>query len=293
MKYFRKTDRKALLGTLLVHAVLVALLFWLTLSAPQQEMLPQEGVPVLLGNVEDAFGQDDPGFSQESEAASEEAAPADVEISQPASEKVSQQVEKSAAVPAEKSQSSQPLITQKEKSVALAEKKAAEEAAAKRRAAEEARRREQEEAEARARAEAARKAEAERRAAQAASDRVKNRFGTGASAGSSGITSGSGTQGIPSGNSRTGQPVASLPGRSPKSLPLPAYPGNEEGDVVVRITVNAAGRVVSASIQTSGTNTSNAALRSAALAAARRATFNAVSGAPNITGKITYRFRLQ
>lgn len=293
MKYFRKTDPKALVGTLLVHAVLVALLFWLTLSAPQQDALPAEGIPVLLGNVEAASGQDDPGFSRDMESPATDAADEAVEIPQPVPQQAPQQPAKSAAPSTQKSQHSQPLITQKDPSVALAEKKTAAEAEAKRRAAEEARRREREEAAARAREAAARKAEAERRAAQAASNRVKNRFGAGTEAGSKGNATGKGTQGIPSGNSKSGQPVASLPGRSPRALPLPSYPGNEEGDVVVRITVNAAGRVVSASIQTSGTNTSNAALRNAAIAAARQATFNAVDGAANVTGKITYRFRLQ
>ncbi len=293
MKYFRKTDRKALAGTLVVHALLIALLFWLTLSAPSQEVLPEGGIPVLLGNVEAASGQDDPGLSRDMATAVEEAAPESVEDPQPFPEEVPQQSAESAAPPTGKARPSEPLLTQEEPSTPVPDKQAAAEAEAKRRAAEEARRREREAQEARAREEAARKAEAERRAAQAARDRVKNRFGTGTDTGNKGDGNNAGTEGLPDGNSKSGQPVASLPGRSPRSLPLPSYPGNEEGDVVVRITVNAAGQVISASIQTSGTNTSNAALRNAALLAARQALFNAVEGAANVTGQITYRFRLQ
>lgn len=293
MKYFRKTDPKALVATLVVHALLIALLFLLTLSAPPRDEQLPEGVPVLLGNVESAFGQDDPGPSRESEATSSDPSPAAIDNMQPSPERAQQSSSRATSSSPAKPKPARSLITQKDPSVPVPDTKAQAAAEAKRKAAEEARRREREEQEARARAEAARKAEAERMAAQAASNRVKNRFGGGTTGGSRGSGSGTGTEGIPSGNSKSGRPVASLPGRSVQALPLPSYPGSEEGDVVVRITVNAAGKVVSASIQTSGTNTSNAALRSAALSAARQARFNAVSGAPNVTGKITYRFRLQ
>jgi TonB family protein len=66
----------------------------------------------------------------------------------------------------------------------------------------------------------------------------------------------------------------------------------EEGRVVVTITVNPQGNVVKASIN-SRTNTSSPALRKAALDAAKKATFNAVPGLDNQEGTITYYFKLK
>ena len=60
-----------------------------------------------------------------------------------------------------------------------------------------------------------------------------------------------------------------------------------EGTVVVAITVNAAGRVIAASIKSA--TTTSATLRNAATAAARRSSFT--SGADNEQGTITYRFK--
>ena len=75
-------------------------------------------------------------------------------------------------------------------------------------------------------------------------------------------------------------------------MPRPVYNVQEEGRVVVSITVNPAGQVIATSINRQ-TNTVNAALRKAALDAAKKARFNAVEGVNNQTGTITYYFNLR
>lgn len=76
------------------------------------------------------------------------------------------------------------------------------------------------------------------------------------------------------------------------NLPKPAYPGTKSGKIVVRVTVDAGGRVTSAAYEPKGSTESDAALVEAALAAARKARFTesraAVQG-----GTITYIFRME
>lgn len=75
-------------------------------------------------------------------------------------------------------------------------------------------------------------------------------------------------------------------------LPRPVYNVQDEGKVVVTITVNPAGQVIATSINRQ-TNTVNPALRKAAEDAAKKARFNTVSGLNNQTGTITYYFNLK
>jgi TonB family protein len=108
-------------------------------------------------------------------------------------------------------------------------------------------------------------------------------------------------QGSQTGNSDTGLSQGTggygsfnLDGRSlgTGGLPRPVYDVQDEGRVVVTITVNPQGEVISTSINRQ-TNTVNPALRKAAEDAAKRARFNAVSGLNNQTGTITYYFNLK
>ena len=86
----------------------------------------------------------------------------------------------------------------------------------------------------------------------------------------------------------------SIQGRSiVGSLPSPVYNSNTEGRVIVNITVDASGSVVSATYSERGSTTSNSELVNAALSAAKNAKFNTVNNATNQTGTITYNFRLQ
>jgi TonB family protein len=161
------------------------------------------------------------------------------------------------------------------------------------------------EAEKRAEAErlaAEKKAAEERAAAEAAAKRIAGAFGKGTQMGSKGTAdSGEGLQGSPTGNAAEGKSTGvggygtfDLNGRSlgPGGLPMPVYNVQEEGRVVVTITVNPAGQVIHTSIN-KRTNTANAALRKAAEDAAKKARFNTVGGVNNQTGTITYYFKLK
>ena len=119
--------------------------------------------------------------------------------------------------------------------------------------------------------------------------------------GSKGNTTGTGIQGSPDGNAAEGATTGvggygtfSLGGRSigPGGLPKPVYNVQDEGKVVVNITVNPAGQVIATSINRQ-TNTVNPALRKAAEDAAKKARFNTVSGLNNQAGTITYYFNLK
>ena len=76
------------------------------------------------------------------------------------------------------------------------------------------------------------------------------------------------------------------------NLPKPDYPGNKTGKIVIRVTVDASGRVTGASFEPKGSTESDPQLVSAALEAARKARFTesraAVQG-----GTITYVFRME
>ncbi len=125
-------------------------------------------------------------------------------------------------------------------------------------------------------------------------------FGSGADKGNSGNTSGSGVQGSPNGNSNTGKPsgdgglgtgsTAKVANRTVVYLAKPSYADQQsEGVVVVSIKVNEGGTVVSASVMSS--TTSSAALKNAALAAAKQSRFSEGDKVEN--GTITYRFKLR
>ncbi len=132
-------------------------------------------------------------------------------------------------------------------------------------------------------------------------DIITQAFGKGAQMGSKGDTEGEGIQGSPTGNAPSGATSGTggygsfnLGGRSlgEGGLPRPVYNVQDEGRVVVTITVNPAGHVIATSINRQ-TNTVNPALRKAAEDAAKKARFNAVSGLNNQTGTITYYFNLK
>ncbi|MDR0798661.1 MAG: TonB family protein [Dysgonamonadaceae bacterium] len=133
---------------------------------------------------------------------------------------------------------------------------------------------------------ARKKAEEERQKA-AINQQAANAFGSGGQ----GNSSGNGTDSS-SGNSGSYGTV-SLSGRTLGSggLPLPAYSQQEEGRIVVNITVNPQGKVVLVAIGR-GTTITDATMRQAALDAARKATFNVISGTENQSGSITYNYKL-
>jgi TonB family protein len=137
---------------------------------------------------------------------------------------------------------------------------------------------------------------------QAIQHQVADAFGTGSTlGGSEGSGSGIGNQGSLQGNAATGSYSGvggygnfSLNGRSlgKDGLPRPGYAVQEEGIIVVDITVNPQGAVIYAVIG-KGTTIDHPEMRRSALDAAKKAQFNSISGMNDQSGKITYRYRLK
>ena len=259
MNQKKKGKYIGLAGALLVHVVVIVLLILVGFTLPEQS--EEGGVPVMMGETSDAWGAADPSLV-EVETMPEEAAP---EVPEEAEqEMLTQEDEETVAI--------KPKAEEKKKEIKKPEKTEAE------------------------------KAERERKAAEeAARKRVAGAFGKGAQMGSKGSTEGTGVQGSPTGNSSTGATAGTggygtfnLGGRSigEGGLPRPVYNVQDEGKVVVTITVNPAGQVIGTSINRQ-TNTVNPALRKAAEDAAKKARFNTVSGLNNQTGTITYYFNLK
>lgn len=258
------------IGALLVHVVFIAFLILVGFAVPKPS--EEDGMPVMLGEVPDAWGAADPSLVKV-DVIPEEVAP---QIEETAEQDVITQEDEETVV-------LKPKAKPQEKEVKKPEKTAAEKAE-----------------EARKLAEA--KAEKERREAEeAARKRVSGAFGKGAQMGDKGNTEGEGLQGNSAGNAQTGAISGTggygtfdLGGRSigEGGLPRPIYNVQDEGRVVVTITVNPAGQVIATSINRQ-TNTVNPALRKAAEDAAKKAHFNAVRGLNNQTGTITYYFNLK
>jgi TonB family protein len=246
---------------------------------------------VMMGNVESARGFDDPSLVDVDVLDEDAAAPAETAPELPSKQDLLTQTEEETVTLKPKTEEPK-KETVKPKEVAKPkepvkkpEKTEAEKAAEAKRLAEE-------------------KAERERKAAEeAARKRVSGAFGKGAQMeGNKGTSAGgTGTEGSKEGNSSTGAKTGTggygtfdLGGRSlgTGSLPKPAYNVQEEGRVVVNITVNPAGQVISTGINPQ-TNTVSSALRKAAEDAAKKARFNTVDGVTNQTGTITYYFNLR
>ena len=290
----KKNKITGLVGTLVLHVVLFLLLLLIAISQPEAQ--EEGGVPVMLGNMEMAQGNADPYTLTDVDIMDEPQLPTEVSVPEPVptppveSEMITQEDEPTVAVPKKET----PKPTPKKEVVKKETPKK-----------EPVKPKEKTEAEKRAEAErlaAERKAAEERAAAEAAAKRIAGAFGKGTQMGSKGTgQSGEGLQGSPTGNAAEGQSTGvggygtfDLNGRSlgPGGLPRPIYNVQEEGRVVVTITVNPAGQVIHTSIN-KRTNTANAALRKAAEDAARKARFNTVGGVNNQTGTITYYFKLK
>ena len=120
--------------------------------------------------------------------------------------------------------------------------------------------------------------------------------------GSQGVTEGTGDQGKPNGNPNSNNYTGngggngvdfSLERRSSITLPKPQYNSNKQGRVIVRIWVDQQGRVIRAEYEPKGSNTPDGDLIAKAIAAARKARFNADSSAPEEQkGTISYNFTI-
>jgi len=262
------------MGALAVHVAIIALLIMLGFTMPERS--EESGVEVMMGNVESAYGGFEPSSLVDIDVLDEPELPTEAEPVPPSEQDLlTQETEETIVV--------EPKTEPKKETPKKPEKTEAEKAAE-------------------ARKIAAEKAERERKAAAEATARtVAGAFGKGAEMGDKGTGTGTGVEGSPEGNSTTGAKTGTggygtfdLGGRSIGSggLPRPVYNVQEEGRVVVSITVNPAGAVIATSISPQS-NTVNAALRKSAEDAAKKARFNTVEGVNNQTGTITYYFNLK
>lgn len=251
------------IGTILFTVLLFLILIFsvFTFSSPPEEL---EGIPVMFGSTPDAFGMYEPAMTEET-------------VPTP-----TQSPEVPPYSPTE------PLITQTTEPTIDVEAQREEE-----------QRREQQAAERRAQEEAQRRRNEEEARKRQINQQMSGLFGEGS--GSRGNTQGEGVQGVSTGNSTQGAPTGTggigtydLGGRSLRGsggLIQPNYTVNDEGKVVVEITVDPEGNVIRAEIGR-GT-TAGTTLRNEAMEAAKRTKFNAISSGNNQKGTITYNFRLR
>lgn len=274
MNRLTKEQLYGIAGTILVHAIVLIILLLIVISKPPQQ--PESGVPVVMGNVMSSSGD---AFTY----TEVKVAPQTSSVSSPASEP--------------RRSPSEPLITQTdEPTVALNSSDAKKNKTAKpKKSAEELER------ERKAR-EAERKRQEAERIAREANTKIASAFGKSNTMTDSGTAQeGKGQEGSVTGNETTGVVKGNsgygtfdLGDRTLGSggLPRPVYNVQDEGRVVVNITVNPDGRVINTTIN-SRTNTANPLLRKAATDAARKAIFNKVETVNNQTGTITYYFKLK
>ena len=254
-----KSQIQGAVATLAVHAVAVVLLLLLVMRTPQLEA--ESGIPVMLGNTELAQGHTESyHFTEVSSVKSDVPNIENAPQTQP------------------KPQVEEPLITQPDEPTV--EMPTPEEI------------------------EAQKRAEAERLAAERAAQQMASAFGKGFEMGSKGTAEEAateGTQGTQEGVAGADKAVGigvqgtfDLNGRSisGSGLPVPVNTVQDEGRVVVNITVNPAGQVIATSINRR-TNTVNPDLRKAAEDAAKRARFNKIDGVDEAHGTITYYFKLK
>ncbi len=274
-------------ATIGFHLLIILALIFYTLDLTPMARTAEDlgGVPVMFGNVPDAFGDDEPFGRGNGDTGAEEAtSPNVVEDPIPMVENTATKTK-----PAVSNTKEAPVTQNLEETVAIKEaKKKAEE------------KKQQEADERRKKAEADRVAQQEAAKKGQINNQMAGLFGNGTGSGSRGNTEGTGTQGVPTGNASYGKTSGvggwgsfDLGGRSLGSggLIKPNYSVDDYGTVVVDILVNAKGDVVEATIG-KGTNTPNTNLRNEALRAAKRTKFNTVSSVTNQKGTITYKFNL-
>ena len=254
-----KNQIQGIAVTLVVHLLVVLLLLMVRLSAPVPE--EESGIPVMLGNALLAQGHTESyQYTEVSSVKSDVPNVNNAPLTQP------------------QPQVDEPLITQPDEPTV--DMPTAEEI------------------------EAQKRAEAERQAAERVAQQMASAFGKGFEMGSKGEATekaDEGTQGTETGVAAADKAVGvgvqgtfDLNGRSisGSGLPIPVNTVQDEGRVVVNITVNPSGEVIATSINRR-TNTVNPELRKAAEDAAKRARFNNIEGVDNQSGTITYYFKLR
>jgi TonB family protein len=264
------TDKQyGILGTVIVHSLLILLLLFSILSLPKPAP-PEGGLLINFGDVISAGGPTEPALS------SNPAPQPKAAEKQPTPEKkegiMTQDFEKAAALPKtpEKKKTEKPKPKTVEKKPTPAEKPV------------------------------------EKKPVVNSKALYSNK-GTGQSTTekgtSEGIYKGQGNMGDPNGTPESdnysqglgGSGITpSLSGRSPIYLKKPDFNIQKEGTVVVEITVDRNGKVVSATPGVKGSSTVDKTLYDAAKKAALESTFNVKNDAQELQrGTITYHFKLQ
>ncbi len=300
----KKDKRAGMIGSTIFHGLILVLLMVIGLSSiPKQE----EGILVDLGDSSTGMGALEPrrNESQAQQTASAASAP------QQSAPPVETAPETSQEEVSTQDFEEAPAISEEEKAKQEAEERRREEERKRQeeeerqRQLEEERRRQEELEEQRRLEEERRRREEQQRQAEEARDNVSDAFSRSNGSGSSqGETGEPGNQGELSGEPGVGTYDGSgkgdtgsgydLSGRSLQgSLPKPEYEIQEEGIVVVRITVDRNGNVIDAEPILRGTTTQNSYLWRVAREAAMKAQFNAdEDAAARQTGTITYHFSL-
>ncbi len=307
----KKYNTHGIIGSVIFHILVLLLLIFFGLQTLPQE---EEGILVNLGNVQTGLGNIEPPKAAEPTPPQEETTPPPPTSSNEAA-KSDDNIKTQDFDEAPEIKSAE----QKKKEKEELEKKKQEDAARKKQEEEEQQKRLEQEkiakekaaAEAKAAEEKRKREEAERKRLaeeQRIKDQAKNTVGaafgkSSSNSSSEGDAGGSGNQGYvtgdPNSKNRTGSGLGnsgsgfSLTGRSLNgSLPQPGYSIQEEGIVVVAITVDKYGNVIGAEYQLKGSTTQNATLKAAAIKAAQKAKFNQKLDASVQKGTITYHFEL-
>ena len=303
------------ISIIILGGIMLLLAFtYLSFTLPPNDEYDVMGVPVMFGNVEDAYGDTEPlgsdvnyggdvyveqlaedngtDFYNEDESSAESVAPEVIESNNVEPEIIVQEEDTEVPVPIqnvktkEQEAKERKLEEQKKAADKLVKEKAeqiAKEKAIKEKVAEEARKA------------AENKARIEKQ--------MQSSFGSsdGTSGGSRGETQGTGMQGVTTGNASHGATSGigyngsySLQGRTlgKGGLVRPKYNVDDYGKVVIDVIVDPSGTVVDATIGKGG-NVLNAELIKEALKAAKATRFNEVNSLGNQKGTITFVYGYQ
>lgn len=319
-----KKNSRGLVGTIIFHSGLIALMIFFGFKAPFPPPV-EEGILVNFGTNETGGGYVEPQRQEYTppvvEKEQEEVAPPVVsdpvedvtdDAEQEAEDLMTQELEEAAAVNAQKNreEAEKKKKLEEEKKQREIEVERIRQAELEKERIEKERVRQEEIEKKRIEDEERQKKAAEAAKRNAINDRMQKSFGGKSESGSTmseGITGGEGNQGVSTGSSESDDHTMinsngnngisyNLDGRSINgALKKPEYPGQETGKVVVQITVNKEGRVIAAVPGVRGSTTANTKLHQAAKNAAMTARFNKVT-APNAPisqkGTITYVFRV-
>ncbi|MCG8700619.1 MAG: TonB family protein [Bacteroidales bacterium] len=263
-----KIDRKGLIGTVVIHSILLAIFLFAAFTTPLP--LPaEEGIMINFGDIKYASGPSEPK-KVEKKKEQPKPQPPKVKKTTPVKQKIATQDFEDAAAVNTAKEKPKPVETKKK-----VEKKEP------------------------VKEEPKEKPRVVNKKALWSAKKNNTTY-----TGSEGNATGSGNMGNPTGDENAinrnegiseGTGIsASLAGRSPVALPKPSFNVQEEGKVVVEVKVDRDGNVIEANPGAKGSTTWNSALLAAAKRAALRSKFTSKSDAPfHQKGTITYVFKLR